>query len=109
MQETWVHSQGQEDPLEKKMATTPVLLPGKSHGQRKLADYSPWGRKRVRHNLATKQHEKQPQPRVGFIVRRASRPKSRLGNTLQDATEVVQEMMTACMEDRVVPREERGW
>ena len=28
------------------MATpAPVFLPGKSHGQRSLADYSPWGRK----------------------------------------------------------------
>ena len=25
--------------------TTPVLLPGKSHGQRSLIGYSPWGRK----------------------------------------------------------------
>ena len=24
---------------------TPVCLPGKSHGQRSLAGYSPWGRK----------------------------------------------------------------
>ena len=23
----------------------PVFLPGKSHGQRSLADYNPWGRK----------------------------------------------------------------
>ena len=29
--------------LEKDMATTPVFLPGESHGQRSLADYSPWG------------------------------------------------------------------
>ena len=28
-------------------------LPGKSHGQRSLVGYSPWGHKRVRHNLAT--------------------------------------------------------
>ena len=27
------------------MATSPVFLPGKSHGQRSLAGYSPWGRK----------------------------------------------------------------
>jgi len=33
----------------------PVFLPGKSHGQRSLAGYSPWGRKRARHDLATKQ------------------------------------------------------
>ena len=28
---------------------------GKSHGQRSLAGYSPWGRKTVRHDLVTKQ------------------------------------------------------
>ena len=32
---------------------TPVFLPGKSHGQRNLGSYSPRGRKRVRHDLAT--------------------------------------------------------
>ena len=37
-------SLGQEDPLEKDMAIH-VLLPGKSHGQRNLVGYSPWGRK----------------------------------------------------------------
>ena len=31
---------------------------GKSHGQRSLADYSPWSHKRVRHHLMTK-----PQPK----------------------------------------------
>ena len=29
----------------KKWQPTPVLLPGKSHGQRSLVGYSPWGRK----------------------------------------------------------------
>ena len=43
MQETWVWSLGQEDPLEKEMATYSSILPGKSHGQRSLAGYSPWG------------------------------------------------------------------
>ena len=43
MQETQVQSLGWADPLEKEMATTPVFLPGKSHGQRSLAGYSPWG------------------------------------------------------------------
>jgi len=47
MQETWVQSVGQEDPLEKEMATTPVFLPGKSHGQRSLEDYSPWDHKEL--------------------------------------------------------------
>ena len=43
MQETWVWSLGQENPLEKE--PTPVFLPGKSHGQRSLVGYSLWGRK----------------------------------------------------------------
>ena len=45
MQETWVRSLGQEDPLEKEMATHSSTLARKSHGQRRLAGYSPWGRK----------------------------------------------------------------
>ena len=39
-----VQSLGQEDPLEKEMAT-PVFLPGKPYGQKGLADYSPCGHK----------------------------------------------------------------
>ena len=35
----------------------PVFLPGKSHGQRSLADYSLWGCKRIGHNLADKQQK----------------------------------------------------
>ena len=40
VQETWVGSLGWEDPLEESMATTPVFLPGESHGQRSLTGYS---------------------------------------------------------------------
>ena len=43
MQETWVRSLGQEDPLEEGMATTPLFFAGESHGERSLAGYSPWG------------------------------------------------------------------
>jgi len=43
MQEIWVRSLGQEDPLEKGMAIHSRFLPGESHGQRSLAGYSPWG------------------------------------------------------------------
>ena len=32
---------------------TPVLLPGKSHGQRSLVGYSPWGHSRTRLNNFT--------------------------------------------------------
>ena len=45
VQQTQVRSLGQEDPLEKEMATTPVSLPEKCHGQRSLAGCSPWGHK----------------------------------------------------------------
>ena len=38
-----VQSLSQEDPLEEEMATHPVFLPRKSHGQRSLAGYSPNG------------------------------------------------------------------
>ena len=45
---------GQED-LEKEMATHSSILPGKSQGQKNLVGCSPWGCKRVGHDLATKQ------------------------------------------------------
>ena len=47
VQETRVQFLGREDPLEKGMATTPVFLPGESHGQRSLAGYSPRGQKEL--------------------------------------------------------------
>ena len=34
---------GQEDPLQKEMATHSIFFPGKSHGQWSLAGYSLWG------------------------------------------------------------------
>ena len=34
-----------EIPWRRKWQSTPVLLPGKSHGQRSLVGYSPWGHK----------------------------------------------------------------
>ena len=34
--ETWIQSLGQEDPLDKEWQSTPVFLPGNSHGQRSL-------------------------------------------------------------------------
>ena len=47
MQETWVQSLSQEDPLEEEMATYSIFLPGESHGQRSLVGYSPWGNKEL--------------------------------------------------------------
>ena len=48
MQETRVQSLGGEDPLEKEMAVHSSIQPGKSHGQRSLVGYSPWGHKKSR-------------------------------------------------------------
>ena len=36
---------------------SPAFLSGKSHGQRSLVGYSPWGLKRVGHDLVTKQQQ----------------------------------------------------
>ena len=57
MQESRVWSPSQEDPLVKDMATYSSILPGKTHGQRSVVDYSPWGRQRVRRDLVTKQQQ----------------------------------------------------
>ena len=39
------------------MATTPVFLPGKSHGQRNLVGYSPWGHRDTTEHTHTHTHE----------------------------------------------------
>ena len=43
-------------PWRRKWEPTPVFLPGEFHGQWGLADYSPWGHKRIGHDLGSKQH-----------------------------------------------------
>ena len=53
VQETQVQSLGWKDPLEEGMATTPVLLPGESHGQRSLAGYRSKGYKELDMTEAT--------------------------------------------------------
>ena len=54
-QQTQVWSLGRKDLLEKEMATlSSFFLPGKSHGRNSLAGYSPWGHRRVGHDLVTK-------------------------------------------------------
>ena len=65
MQDIRVRSLSQEDPLEEEMAVfpqyTPVFLPGKSHGQRRLAGYSSWGLK----DLDTTEHVYMHPPQGG--------------------------------------------
>ena len=76
MQETWVRSLSWEDPLEKEMQTTVVSFPGKSHGERSLVGYSPWGCKEsgttVWLTLEGKKRKKwrRIQLRIGAKVRR---------------------------------------
>ena len=41
-------------PWRRKWQPTLIFLPRKSHGQRSLVGYSPWGRERVRHNFVPK-------------------------------------------------------
>ena len=47
-------------PWRRKRQPTPVFLPGKSHAQRSLADYSPWGHKEsdTTERLSTKHRQK---------------------------------------------------
>ena len=58
MWDIWVRSLGWEDALKEGMATTPVFLPGKPHGQRILVGYSQWGHKESdrTERLSTGQH-----------------------------------------------------
>ena len=42
MWETQVESLGQEDPMEREMATHSSVLAWRIHGQRSLVSYSPW-------------------------------------------------------------------
>ena len=55
MQETWVQPLGQEDPLEKEMATHSSTLAREVPWTEEPGGLSPWGRKRVGHPLAIKQ------------------------------------------------------
>ena len=45
--ESWVRSLGQEDPLEKEMATHSSILAWRTHGQRNLVGYSPSGHREL--------------------------------------------------------------
>ena len=51
MQETWVG----KIPWRRKWQTHSSILAWETHGQKSLAGYSPWGSKRVGHNLVTEQ------------------------------------------------------
>ena len=79
-----VGSLGQEDPLEKEMATCSSILAGESHGQGSLKGYSPWGCKRVRQDLATEQ-----QPQIYWIS--VFRGRERADTLVKRELEIMQE------------------
>ena len=54
MQEVWVQSLGQEDPLEKEMATHSNILAQEIHGQRSLVGHNLWVNN---NNFATTQQQ----------------------------------------------------
>ena len=56
MWETWVRSLGQEDPLEKKMATYSSILAWEIPWTEEPAGYSPWGCKESDMNEHTHTH-----------------------------------------------------
>ena len=53
IQETLVQPSVRKIPRRREWQPTPVFWPRKSHGQRGLAGYSPWGQKRIRQDLGT--------------------------------------------------------
>ena len=64
-------------PCRRKWQPTPAFLPGKFHGKRSLAGYSPWDH-RVRHDLAIKQQLRQSRtPNIWFDLLWASWPSLR--------------------------------
>ena len=65
MQDTQVQFLGQDDLVEKEMEATVVFLPGKSHGQKSLAGYSPWGCKEL--DTATEQQQQENQTYLVFV------------------------------------------
>ena len=62
-------------PRRRKWQSTPVFLPGESHGQRSLVGYSPLGHKRVGYDLATKQQkERKSRERIESRGHESSKP-----------------------------------
>ena len=94
---------------------TPVLLPGKSHGQRSLVGCSPWGRQ-VRHNWATSlslftfmHWRRKWQPTPVFLPGESQGRKSLvgchlLGHTESDTTEATQQQQQGTCFKMIMPK-----
>ena len=66
-----IQSLGEEDALEKGMATHSSILTGESHGQRGLVGYSPWGCKEL--DMTEHTHVRGIEPCSTFILIRCGR------------------------------------
>ena len=60
-------------PWRRKWQPTPVFLPGEFHGQRGLEGYSPWGCKKVGHNIVTEQQQQIQGKRMVFSTDKAGK------------------------------------
>jgi len=69
MKKTQVQSLGQEDLLQKEMATHSIFLSGKSREHGTLVGYSPWGCKRVGNDITTKQQQFNRHKRENIIFK----------------------------------------
>ena len=65
MAQTQVQSLGQEDPLEKGTATHSSILAWRIPWTKETGGLQPVGLQRVKHNLATKQHDRMEA--IGFV------------------------------------------
>ena len=70
MQEMWILSLGQEDLLRKEMVTPSTILAWEITWTEEPACYSPWGSKRVRRDLVTKQQDNIKGKQIASIDKR---------------------------------------
>ena len=62
---------------------TPVFMPGKSHGLKRLMGYCPWGHKKVRYDLVTEQAHTHTHHRVSLGCREDWKTKNSFANLWQ--------------------------
>ena len=67
-----VQSLSWEDLWRRRQQPIPIFLPGKSQGQRSLADYSPWSPKRVGQDLATNKKVSQELVKIKRVIKKIS-------------------------------------
>ena len=100
IQETWVRSLGQEDPLEKETATHSSILAWEISWTEEPGRLQSMGLQRIRHNLVTKQQQqelKNNQPMMNNTI-------NAIKNILEGINNIIteKEEQTLELEDRMV-------